>query len=346
MKTVGRFSECVSMTLLFGAAWLSLSCTRTAVRPKPGASRPSDIKVEVRDGGPVVLTTSAAEFQILPSGAVQASLLKDGKKLTLDEPGVATAADGDSIVHDGQKLEFTPDFGQTKVLEASGKLGRGKRVEIPGHPLAPSGVPIERMLVIEAYDDFPGIALVSATYKNVGTADFHIDQVLMQQHRYNAQQVDAKAQPYDMWSFQGSSYDWGKDDVQKLVRTSSQPNLMGEAVKGGYGGGIPVVAVWTASIGEAIGHVETLPWTLSMPLKVDPDGRVNASIEIPIDSDLKPGESYSTPRSFVAVYSGDFYEPLRMWSSVLQREGWDIPKPSNEAYNVSWCGWGYEFNVT
>ena len=67
---------------------------------------------------------------------------------------------------------------------------------------------------------------------------------------------------------------------------------------------------------------------------------------IPANTALKPGESYSTPRSFVAVYSGDFYEPLRMWSSVLQKEGWEIPKPSNEAYNVSWCGWGYEFNVT
>ncbi len=96
MKTAGRFSVCVSMILPVGLAWLSLSCTRTSVQPKAGASRPSDIKVEVRDGGPVVLTTSAAEFQILPSGAVQAFLLKDGKKLTLDEPGVATAADGDS----------------------------------------------------------------------------------------------------------------------------------------------------------------------------------------------------------------------------------------------------------
>jgi hypothetical protein len=48
---------------------------------------------------------------------------------------------------------------------------------------------------------------------------------------------------------------------------------MGEAVKGGYGGGIPVVAFWTASVGEAIGHVETVPLTLSMPVKVEQDGR-------------------------------------------------------------------------
>src|SRR5205807_10077187 len=136
-----------------------------------------------------------------------------------------------------------------------------------------------------------------------------------------------KAQPYDMWSFQGSSYNWGEDDVQKLKKIFAQPNVMGENVKGGYGGGIPVAAFWTASVGEAIGHIETLPWTLSIPVKVHPDGRVTASVSIPANTTLKPGESYSTPRSFVSVYHGDYYEPLRIWSSVLQKEGWNIPKP-------------------
>jgi alpha-galactosidase len=349
MKRIGRtfrLSELSSFffvaVVLFAAALLS--CSKSASVPKPAPSRPSDIKVEVRDGGPVVVTTRAAEFQILPSGFLQATLLKDGKRLTLDEPDVGSTGGSDSIVLQGKELDFVPDFSAAKVLESSGKLGRGKRVEIPAHPLAPAGVAIDRMLVVEVYDDFPNIALVSSTYKNVGTADIPVDQVWMQQHRFNSHEV--KGPPYEMWSFQGSSYDWGENDVQKLTRTSSQPNLMGEMVKGGYGGGIPVVAFWTGSVGEAIGHVETLPWTLSMPVKVEKDGRVSASIEIPVNSTLKAGESYSSPRSFVSVYAGDYYEPLRIWSSVLQKEGWEIPKPSNEAYNVSWCGWGYEFNVT
>ena len=248
------------------------------------------------------------------------------------------------IMHGEKDLEFISDFSQVKVLEATGKLGRGKRVEFPARPLAPAGVDLERSVVLEVYDDFPNMALVSVAYKNIGTADFQIDQVVTQLHRFNNHEV--KEHPYDMWAFQGSSYDWGENDVQKLMRASAQPNLMGEAVKGGYGGGIPVVAFWTATVGEAIGHVETLPWTLSIPVKVEADGRVSAKIAIPANTVLKPGESYSTPRSFVAVYSGDFYEPLRLWSSVLQKEGWEIPKPSNEAYNVAWCGWGYEFNVT
>ncbi|MFZ1142799.1 MAG: alpha-galactosidase [Candidatus Sulfotelmatobacter sp.] len=342
--TWGRLPRFFSFILGITIAGLMLSCSKPPAQPKPAPSRLSDIKVEVRSGGPVVMTTSTAEFQILPSGFLQATLLKDGKRLTLDEPGVGSAGGSDSIVHAGEELDFIPDFEQARVVESSGKLGRGKRVEIPGRPLAPAGVAIERRLLVEVYDDFPNIALVSAAYTNVGTTDFQIDQVWMQQHRFNAYQV--KEQPYDMWSFQGSSYDWGKDDVQKLTRTSSQPNPMGEAVKGGYGGGIPVVAFWTSSVGEAIGHVETLPWTLSIPVKVERDGRVTASVTIPVNAVLKPREIYSSPRSFVAVYSGDFYEPLRMWSGVLQKEGWEIPKPSSEAYNVSWCGWGYEFNVT
>jgi alpha-galactosidase len=341
-------STCLFLLLTGVVGLLAPACTKPPAKSKPAPSRPSDIKVEVRDGGPIVVTTTAAEFQILPSGFVQATLRTDGKRLTLDEPEAGSSGGSDSIVLQGKELDFIPDFGQAKAVEASGKLGRGRRVEIPSHPLAPAGVAIERTVVLEAYDDFPNIAIVSATYRNVGTTDYQVDQVLMQQHRFNSNEQDAKGRPhpYDMWSFQGSSYDWGKDDVQRLTRTSAQPNLMGEAVKGGYGGGIPVVAFWTAAVGEAIGHVETLPWTLSLPVKVEADGRVSASISIPLNSPLKPGESYSTPRSFVAVYSGDFYEPLRMWSSVLEKEGWEIPKPSGEAYQVSWCGWGYEFDVT
>ena len=206
MRSAGRvtISWAAGVILLLAAAVALLSCSSKSAPPiKAAPSKPSDIQVEVKDGGPVIIRTTAAEFQILPSGFLQATLRQDNKRLTLDEPNVGSTGGSDSIVSQGKEFDFIPDFGQAKVVEASGKLGRGKRVEIPAHPLAPAGVPIERTLVAEAYDDFPGIALVSAIYKNVGTADFKIDQVLMQQHRFNAQQVSAHAQPYDMWSFQG-----------------------------------------------------------------------------------------------------------------------------------------------
>ena len=62
---------------------VTLCCTRPPAKTEP-APQPSTIKVEVKPGGPVVLTTSSAEFEILPSGYIQASLLKGGQKLTPD----------------------------------------------------------------------------------------------------------------------------------------------------------------------------------------------------------------------------------------------------------------------
>jgi alpha-galactosidase len=341
--------------LWFAMAPLALMLAACSNPPKPAAplgaskpevTRPSEIKVNMNSGGPIILTTSAAEFQLRPAGYVQASLLKNGQKFSLDEPRPGAPEDSDFIRLAGKDLHFTLDFGGARVLEAAGKMGVGKRVEIPARPLGPSGIELECVLAIEVYDQFPNMLLSSVAYKNTGAKELRIDTSVNQRRRLNAKLADTAMEPWDMWSFHGSSYDWGKDDVIRITPGFSQPNVFGEAVKGGYGGGVPVVAFWTRQVGEAVGHVETIPIEASIPVKVADDGRVNTRVEYPANVTLRPGETYSTPRSFLSVYDGDFYEPLRMWSSVLQKEGWTLPKPSSEAYNVSWCGWGYEFNVT
>lgn len=331
--------SCALAFLEFALILCGLGCKTQPPKEATSTVRPSAIAIEVNSGGPLILKTSTAQFQVLSSGYLQAFLLKNGEQLTLDDP----APVGDHVLSGGHSISFHPQFENAKVSEAIGKLGRGMHVELP---LASKDSNLAAILQIEAYDDFPNIVLTSVEYRNTGTSALPIDRINTQGHRFSAQLTDSNAKPYDMWSFQGSSYDWGEDDVVKLKRTFSRSNVMGEEVKGGYGGGIPVVAFWTASVGEAVGHVETLPLMVSLPVRVDTDEHVSTSMEIPAKTILKPGETYSTPRNFIAVYSGDFYEPLHLWSSVLQKEGWQLPKPSGEAYNVSWCGWGYEFNVT
>src|SRR6267378_4100753 len=247
--------------------------------PKPEPTQPSAILVKVDDGGPITITTSTAEFQLRPDGYVQASLLKDGKKLSLDEPHAGAPADSDFVRVGGKDVHFTLDFQQAKVQEAIGKMGVGKRVEIPARPLGHSGTDLQRVLAFEVYDKFPNILLSTVEYKNTGTTELTLEKTVGERRRLNATLGDATARPWEMWSFHGSSYDWGKDDVVKLTPAFSQSNVMGGVVKGGYGGGIPVVAFWTGQVGEAVGHVETIPITLSLPVKVDADG-VNAGVDI------------------------------------------------------------------
>ena len=76
-------------------------------------------------------------------------------------------------------------------------------------------------------------------------------------------------------------------------------------------------------------------------------GQVDASVcASPPTPSLKPGEVFSTPRTFLTVYSGDYYEPLSCGPTSMEKEGLRKPANNDENYAVSWCGWGYEFAVT
>jgi alpha-galactosidase len=305
-------------------------------------ARVSSVDVGVNRGGPVILQTASAEFRVLPSGNIQAFLRKQNGNLTIEDS--ASGAAGSYLVSGGKQIaNFTFDFGQSDISDVKGKIGAlGKRIEMPAS--SPGG--IHKILAVEVYDDFPNLAVVSETYKNLSTKDLPIDRVVANRHRLNASLIDRKTPPYRMWSFQGSSYKWGENIIEEIPAKFSQPNLMGGPTPKGLGGGIPVVAFWTDKVGIGMGHLELLPLLLSLPVKLGSGKRVEASMELEPQTVLKPGDSYSLPQSFISIFEGDFYKPLRMYSRVLQREGWDIPKPGKQAYNINWCGWGYEQDVT
>ncbi len=346
MRRPFRFASVVRC-LVLASSLAMLACQKTSSPPATGESS-SRIVVTADTGGPVTIRTAVAEFEVLRSGNVQAYLLKNGIRFTLDDPSETGESTPNSLTVAGREIgRFNLDFDHVKVSAAHGKTGEtGKRVEITGRSKAENGVAIEESLAFEAYDDFPGLLITSASYKNLANKPVSLSKVVANRRRLNASLIDPAVPPYQMWSFHGSSEKWGKDDVVEISDHFSRQNLMGGMRPSGEGGGIPVVAFWTDKVGEAIGHIETIPWVLSMPVDVGPSSRVNAAMVLQPDTTLQPQESYSTPRGFVAVYSGDFYEPLHLYSQVLQRQGWNLPKPSNADYQISWCGWGYEADVT
>ena len=302
--------------------------------------------VETRDDG-IHLKTGQAEFVLTTTGSLVGRFKNGTQWLTLDE-----AAPGSGVVVTSGKQvvdDFVRDLEHAQIQPANGKLGSlGKRVEVKGHS-ASTG--LDEILTVEVYDDFPPLALLSATYKNSGEKEIAVDKVTLQNHSLNASLADSNAKPHEMWAFFGSSLRWGKDDVLPIPANFSQDNPFGAPVEthddlGRVGGGVPVVAFWTRNMGLAIGHLETLPLALSIPVQTTADGRVDAAVEVPASTTLKPGESFSTPRTFLTLFHGDYYEPLSTWSQAVEREGLTRPKNNEENYAVSWCGWGYESDVT
>jgi alpha-galactosidase len=306
----------------------------------------SAVAVEPQADG-IHLRTRQAEFVLTTSGRLLGRLKSGTQWLTLDESSPSSGVvvtSGEQVVND-----FTRDLASANFQPANGKLGPlGKRLEVKAHS---SSTGLDEILTVEVYDNFPALALLSATYRNSSEKEILLNKVTLQSHSLNASLANSDAKPHEMWAFFGSSLKWGKDDVLPIPAKFSQDNPFGAPVEthddlGRVGGGVPVVAFWTRHMGLAIGHLETLPLALSIPVQTTADGRVGAAVDVPASTTLKPSESFSTPRTFLTVFHGDYYEPLSTWSQAVEREGLTRPKNNDENYAVSWCGWGYESDVT
>jgi alpha-galactosidase len=334
-----------ALLLLLEFVWGSGCRTSEQARPvTPVAKSAVDIKITPEG---LRAQTPATEFLLTPAGKLTASLQKGGTPSSLDAGSLESAQT--VLVGKKEYSGVVLDVAHAAIREASGKLGKlGKQIEVSGKI---PGTDMEETVTLEVYDDFPNLALLSLRLRNAGNSDVALDSVILQRHRFDASLADSSVALHELWTFQGSSLKWGKDEIFAMPAKFSQENPFGAPVEtkddlGRVGGGIPVVAFWTRNVGEAIGHIETLPLALSIPVQTTSDGRVEAAVSISANTTLKPGEVFSTPRTFLAVYSGDFYEPLSLWSNAVEKEGLAKPSNNNENYAVSWCGWGYEANVT
>jgi alpha-galactosidase len=342
----GNQRESIVQRALFAcviAAAIFCGCKKGATLKAPTTST---ISVENRADG-IHIISSQADFVLTPEGHLLANRKEDGRLVTIDK---ADQSSGIVVNSEGKAIDdFVRDMSRAKISEANGKLGPlGKQVKVKAHS-ASTG--LDEVLTVELYNDFPTMAVISAAYTNSGKQQIALTSVELQKHQLSAALQDASLQPHEMWAFFGSSLKWGKDDVLPIPAKFSQENPFGAPVETGddlgrVGGGIPVVAFWTRNTGLAIGHLETLPLMLSIPTRTTEDGSVEVEVKVPAEETLKQGDTFSTPRTFVTVFRGDYFEPLNTWSRAIAREGLTKPRNNAEDYAVSWCGWGYESDVT
>ncbi len=333
---------------LVGLGLLFADGCQKSEAPKPAAPvAAAKSVVEVQTGtDAVTLSTPEAVFSLSSKGALTASLKKDGALVSLDAAGMN---EGQTVSVSGKEdADVALNLASAEIHETAGKLGNlGKQISATGKI---AGTDLEEVATVEVYDAFPNLALLSLRIRNAGTGEVAIDSVTLQRHHFSAGD-DKGNSSGPLWTFQGSSLKWGKDEIFAMPAKFSQENPFGAPVDtkddlGSAGGGVPVVAFWGAKVGEAIGHVETLPLVLSIPVKTTGDGGVDAAVRVAEGTKLKSGETISTPRTFLTIYAGDFYKPLSLWSDVIDKEGLKKPANNDENYAVSWCGWGYEFGVT
>ena len=329
------------------------SCVVAAVALGLGpdrAARPSlasEVKVSVQHGGPAEVRTPAAEFIVGSAGCVEARLLAEGGVLSLDEVRDPTDCASSVTVGGREGSGIVLDFDRAIVADIHTDAGGpGRRVEIPGRTASGGLSDVETTLTFEARDAFPNAIRSRLTYRNVGGTAITLDRLVVPERRLTASRVDPGSARHALWSFHGSAERVGRDEVVALAPGFARSNALGAPGPRGVGGGIPVVAFWSASVGTALGHMEPDAVALSIPVEVSADGLVHATVRMEPHARLEPGQSFETPRLFHAVFSGDYYEALGIHSRLLEAQGQPSHSPSADSYEPSWCSWGYGEDVT
>ncbi len=209
----------------------------------------------------------------------------------------------------------------------------------PGARLTLSGASvdgIEKTVTVTIYQHHPGIALVRVSYRNTGTGILSLRSWTNGDAQVHAAGTRAPA----FWCYSGATYEDRRDWVQPVGPGFAQDNFLGMEASD-YGGGTPIVDVWQREGGLAVGHVETTPKRVSLPVQ-GRRGAVRVAVCGREKRYLKPGDRFETPETFVAVHHGDYFAALSSYRRLMSERGLNPAVPPAASYEPIWCAWGYE----
>jgi alpha-galactosidase len=87
--------------------------------------------------------------------------------------------------------------------------------------------------------------------------------------------------------------------------------------------------------------VELRPKLVSLPVSMPDVTHAKVAVESEQKRLVKPGESFHTLRTFVAVHEGDYFRTLVEYRRFMQAQGLRPAQPPTDGDGAIWCAWGY-----
>jgi alpha-galactosidase len=317
--------------------------------PLPAAPRTASVGASAR--GAATLTPLGNEGVRLKRGDLEMTFDRNMRGQVLFQgKGTLPTATHWIVLGGAPVRDFHPDGQAAKLEQVRTVFGGAWRMLLRGTAVGPAGRAVTEELRVDLPDDDPGAIITQATFTLTSGAAISLDQAASSSSLLDASRFETAAKPSAFWSFQGGSADWGPDNVMQLGPGFARENDLGmitrrsgEAIAA-YGGGVPVVDVWTKEMGLAIAHLAPRPVAASIPTHVETDGRVRMEVVEKPGIRLAAGGKFTTVETLIMVHHGDFYDALHRYAALMRKQGLVVERPNREAYQASWCGWGYEFN--
>ncbi len=289
----------------------------------------------------VSLSHSKANSQPLPTVKIQSSNLliefdsqmrsRISSVFSGKSSVITSFADAETLQGSKQSWEHFTLASRTEE-NVSDTFGAGHRYTLTG-----TGGTVAKTVSITLYDQFPALAVFDVTYTNTGKSP-----LLIRGWTNHAYTISAQTPPTHpaFWSYQTGSYENRRDWIVPLKTGFSQDNFMGMNASD-YGGGTPIVDVWRKDVGLAIGHLDPKPRLVSLPVSMPDATHAHIAITDHHKQTLAPGDSIHTLRTFVSAHQGDYFHTLLAYAQYMRKQGFEMAKSPDSAFQPIWCAWGY-----
>lgn len=227
-------------------------------------------------------------------------------------------------------------LGAQGVERVNGPHGTGIRHRLTGV----SAEGIEKEVLLTFYERHPGCAVLRVGFRNTSRRPVEVEAWRAGSHTL----LPARRGKRAFWTFSGASHADRRDWVQPLKPGFKQRNFMGMNASD-YGSGTPVADVWQRECGLAVGHLETVPRLVALPVR---DAAAGAALGLEFEqaATLGPGEQLAGFDTFLVLHTGDYYAALDRYRLLLAERGLRAPDAPAESYEPIWCAWGYERDFT
>ncbi len=299
--------------------------------------------------GMILLAFMTGEITAAKSGK---KIIAEGKKIAVEFDGnlksrIISKLDKNLVLGKFSNSDFVTvdrkditDFKLVdfKVSEWQDSIGKGKEYLVTGVSKG-----LKKKISVVSYNDFPTMLFFKVVYQNIGKQIISIDS--WTNNNYSITTVQEKDNEPKFWSYQPGSYGWDNNWIIPLTEGYSRENYLGMN-HAEYGGGTPVADIWRSDCGIAIGHVEMVPKYVSFPVSMPDKDESELSIVYKKKFELKPGEDFSTFRTFVGVHKGDHYNSLVLYRQFMEKQGIKFIDTPSDDYGTEWCSWGLERDFT
>lgn len=233
-----------------------------------------------------------------------------------------------------------------------GPFGKGNRLRVKAVDKKSFDFTFSVVLDLEIYDKFPSTVMTRATFYS--QKEIKVDEIIMNRLYLDPRKAGGDSF-YDAWVYNGSG-ETREHHIQALTENYYKKNYLGllESHDGGghksdyrcgsqpgYGGGVPLVDMWTKGGGLGIGHSDVSFRYVNLPIEVLEEEGVKLSMTYNPRFTLKPENSLVTYRGYVHLHEGDYYNSLDTYSQMMSHQGLKLDKSVDGSYEPQWDTWGF-----